>query len=121
MRIGDLIAERFELEALAGTGGMGAVYRARDRQNGLPVALKALHDPGGRHAERFLREAQVLSTLNHPNIVRYVDHGRTREGELYMAMEWIEGVSLSQRIAEVARGVRDALARAVAAGSKRVE
>ena len=99
MRIGEVVAERFELQALAGTGGMGAVYRARDLRTGLVVALKSLRDPGGRHAERFLREAQVLATLNHPNIVRYVEHGRSEGGELYMAMEWIDGQSLSQRIA----------------------
>ena len=111
MRIGDVIADRFELEKLAGTGGMGAVYRAKDRQTGLPIALKSLHDPGGRHAERFLREAQVLATLNHPNIVRYVAHGRTDKGELYMAMEWIEGHSLSQRIADAGGlSVADSLA-----------
>jgi tetratricopeptide (TPR) repeat protein len=49
--------------------------------------------------ERFLREAQVLANLSHPGIVRYVTHGRTQTGELYLAMEWLDGESLSQRLA----------------------
>lgn len=99
MKPGDVIAERFELEHLAGQGGMGSVFRARDRHTQGLVAVKSLHDPGGSHADRFLREAQVLAELRHPNIVGYVDHGRSESGELYMAMEWVEGETLSERIA----------------------
>jgi anti-anti-sigma regulatory factor len=109
MRVGDLIAERFELEHLAGTGGMGAVYRARDRRSGERVAVKSLSDPGGRHTERFLREAEVLATLHHPNVVRYLSHGRSTQGELYMAMEWVEGESLSARIGSAGLGVAEAI------------
>jgi serine/threonine protein kinase/tetratricopeptide (TPR) repeat protein len=107
MKPGELIAERFEVEKLAGSGGMGAVYRAIDRTNNETVALKALHDPGGTHVERFLREAKVLAELHHPNIVRYIDHGRNKNGELYMAMEWVAGESLSQRIARQPLSVRE--------------
>ena len=73
MKPGDVIAERFEIERLAGSGGMGAVYRARDRATGGPAAVKVLwarflEQP--EHAERFTREARVLMELDHPGIVR---------------------------------------------------
>src|SRR5262245_66668667 len=63
MNAGDLVAERFEIEKLAATGGMGDVFRARDRRTGEVVALKVLHGPGARYAARFAREAQVLAEL----------------------------------------------------------
>lgn len=96
----DVIADRFELESLAGEGGMGSVYRARDRSSGATVALKVLRRPRA-HVGRFVREAQVLSELRHPGIVRYVDHGATAEGQPYLAMEWLEGESLRVRLGRV--------------------
>src|SRR5688572_23201826 len=95
---GDVIAERFELEQLAQVGGMGAVFRARDRIGGERVAVKLLRAPGGGHDDRFLREAALLAELRHPAIVRHVAHGRTPQGELYLAMEWLEGEDLASRI-----------------------
>jgi serine/threonine protein kinase len=80
--------ERFEVEGLVGSGGMGMVFRARDRVDGQAVALKALHRQGALASERFLREAEVLAALAHPAIVRYVAHGVTAQGEPYLAMEW---------------------------------
>ena len=99
MNPGDVVASRFEIESLAGTGGMGAVYRAIDRVGREPVALKTLKTSDEQSMERFLREAQVLAKLSHPGIVRYVTHGRTALGELFLAMEWLDGESLSQRLA----------------------
>jgi serine/threonine protein kinase len=109
MKPGDLVDNRFVVERLAGTGGMGSVFRALDRQTQRIVAIKTLHDPGGNHVERFLREAQVLMELQHPHIVAYVGHGKTAKGELYMAMEWVDGESLSERIAARPLSVREAL------------
>ena len=100
MKPGDLVDNRFEIQALLGTGGMGAVFRALDRTTHQKVALKTLHDPGGNHIERFMREAQVLKELNHPNIVGYVADGKSPKGEWYIAMEWIDGPSLSEHIAD---------------------
>ena len=78
---------------------MGSVYAAHDRSTGTKVAVKVLQAPGDREAEeRFLREASVLAELRHPGIVRYVAHGRTASGELYLAMQWLEGVDLFDRL-----------------------
>ena len=98
---GSLFANRFVIERLAGSGGMGAVYRARDRYSGELVALKLLHAAAGRadEPERFLREAQLLSELRHPGIVAYVDHGQTPDGHRFLAMEWLDGEDLAQRLA----------------------
>ncbi len=61
----------YEVQAPLGAGGMGEVYRARDTRLGREVAIKVLPDPFARDAERlarFQREAQLLASLNHPNI-----------------------------------------------------
>ena len=93
-----VIAERFELEQLAESGGMGAVYRARDRLTGAAVAVKLLAKANQRWAERFRREAIALAELAHPAIVRYVAHGVTPAGEPYLAMDWLVGEPLSARL-----------------------
>ncbi len=101
MRAGDLVADRFELIELAGEGGMGVVFRARDRQGGGDVALKLLRDETawdqGRRT-RFAREARVLAELRHPNVVRYVAHGVDPSNRYYLAMEWLEGEDLATRL-----------------------
>ncbi|MCY1076268.1 serine/threonine-protein kinase [Archangium lansingense] len=96
---GTLIAGRFTLEHLAGRGGMGSVYRASDSTTGRPVALKLLHaatSPETTH--RFHREAVLLAGLSHPGIVSYVAHGSLESGQHYLAMEWLEGEDLAQRL-----------------------
>ncbi|MCC6559471.1 MAG: protein kinase [Polyangiaceae bacterium] len=98
MKPGDTVADRFLIERLAGSGGMGAVYRALDRHTGEAVALKVMWGRGLEHAERFTREAQALAELRHPGIVRYIAHGATATGEPYLALEWLEGESLGERL-----------------------
>ena len=95
MRSGDVVARRFHVERFAGAGAMGLVYRARDAQTDEWVALKVLAHGS---AERFLREARALSEVSHPHIVRYVDHGHTEAGEPYLAMEWLDGIDLAQKL-----------------------
>ena len=96
---GTLIGGRFEIQGLAGRGGMGLVYRARDRQTGLLVALKMrLPDAREEDTERLSREAQVLSELRHPGIAAYVGHGRLSEGQIFLAMEWLQGEDLAERL-----------------------
>src|SRR5678816_2675688 len=94
----EVIGERFMLQQLAGFGGMGHVYRARDRISSGWVAVKVMHDAERLELGRFAREAQILATLSHPGIVRYVDSGITAEGEPYLVMEWLTGEPLSARL-----------------------
>ena len=79
---------------------MGDVYRATDRLSGGPVAIKLLHPALARDADRFRREAQLLAELSHPRVVRYVAHGVTQDGRPYLAMEWLEGLDLADRLAQ---------------------
>ena len=97
---GTLVANRFEIQQASGAGGMGTVFRAYDRFCGKCVALKLMHSTRASvsETERFTREAQVLATLHHPNIVSYVAHGHTSEGQQYLALEWLDGEDLARRL-----------------------
>jgi len=95
---GTPFAERYELKNQAGMGGMGTVYQAIDRQTGALIALKILHSRTTVEQQRFDQEARVLSELSHPGIVRYLDHGMTPNGSPYIAMEWLEGETLEERL-----------------------
>ncbi len=92
---GDVFAERYDIVAPLGRGGMGAVYRARDRRDGIERALKILHatsdDPNA--AGRFRREIQILSRIQHPSVVKIFDWGVVDE-RMYFAAELIEGDDL---------------------------
>jgi len=110
---GEILADRFELERLAGSGGMGQIWRARDRQSGEAVAIKTLQRPDEHLIARFQREARLLAALQHPAVVRHLAHGTTGDGVQYLAMEWLEGEDLSARIARGPLGIDEALALAV--------
>ncbi len=122
MSEGGLVGARFRVGELVGSGGSGRVHRALDEHTGNTVALKIL--PGDRHvvAERLAREVQVLTLLDHPGIVRYVDHGPLGADDYYLAMEWLKGEDLASRLArepmglgetlELAAGIADALSHA---------
>lgn len=98
MRPGELLAQRFRIERPAGAGAMGSVFRACDlEQGGAWVAVKLL--PGARALPRFEREVAALAGVNHEAVVRYVAHGRHDTGDAFVAMEWIEGQSLAERLA----------------------
>jgi len=96
---GTLVGERFRIEQIAGSGGMGVVYRAHDGSTASTVALKVLTDDTADAADRFAREARVLSGLDHPAIVRHVAHGKTPDGSPWLAMEWLEGEDLAAHLA----------------------
>lgn len=91
---------RIRIDALLGTGGMGEVYRGWDEKLERAVALKVVHGEKRLSAairNRFLREARVLSKLDHPNICRIYDVIE-REDVDYLVLELIEGVTLRERL-----------------------
>src|SRR5262250_3401014 len=91
----------FEILAAIGAGGMGEVYRARDTRLKRDVALKVLPDEFARdpgRMARFRREAEVLASLNHPNIAQIYDF-QEANGSWFLILELIEGETLAERIA----------------------
>lgn len=96
---GFFFGDRFRIDAPLGTGAMGAVYRATDLRTQQPVALKVLlrdkHDGEGR--QRFAREAQILSEMDHPGVVGIRGFGHAKNIP-WLAMELVEGETLGQRI-----------------------
>jgi hypothetical protein len=95
MTPGSVLADRFVVERRAGSGGMGAVFRALDRVTGEHVALKTALGREPEIVERFLREAEVVAKLRHPGIVRHVAHGEDAAAGAWLAMEWLEGHDLA--------------------------
>ena len=90
----------YEIGAQLGAGGMGEVYRARDRRLDRTVAIKVLsphlsNDPGRK--QRFEREAKIISSLNHPHICVVHDVGH-QDGIDYLVMEYVEGETLAARL-----------------------
>ncbi|WP_437571766.1 protein kinase domain-containing protein [Sorangium sp. So ce542] len=109
MRPGVTVADRFRIEGLAGSGGMGSVYRATDLTDDSPVALKILHRADEHQERRLEREAQLLAGLRHPGIVRYVAHGVTADQQRYLALEWLDGEDLAARVARARLSVDGAV------------
>jgi predicted Ser/Thr protein kinase len=110
--IGEVIANRYELEELCGTGGMSSVFRAYDRQLERSVALKVLHEQfadDGESVERFRREARSAAQLSHPHIVTVIDRGADA-GRQFIVFEYVDGENLKQL---VGRSGRLPLARAL--------
>ena len=121
--IGRILDERYRIEGVLGSGGVGVVYRGRHLGLNRLVAIKVLRD-GYLDVEvlrkRFEREAQALSALAHPNIVGLTDYGIS-DGMPYLVMELLDGSSLDElidertrmeprRVVEIVRGVVRALA-----------
>ena len=103
---------QLEILGFVGQGGMGAVYRARQKELDRIVALKVLPPDIGKDAafaERFMREARALAKLNHPGIVTIHDFGRA-DGLYFFLMEYVDGVSLQQLLARSRVSTREALA-----------
>ena len=85
------------IEQLIGRGGVGAVYKARHRELMMAVAVKVLHESFQNDidfARRFYAEALAASRLDHLNITRVIDFGQEPDGQLYFAMEFLDGVEL---------------------------
>jgi TonB family protein len=103
--VGRTLNNRFSITEPIGIGGMGKVYRAMQAPLDRVVALKVLNpsfpstkDPGFQ--QRFLREASLTSKLRHPNTVTVIDYGQTEDGIYYIAMEYLEGRTLQQVLAQ---------------------
>src|SRR5690349_9838514 len=110
MQSGDLVGDRFEIVRLAKAGGMAAVYRAVDRSDGAAVAVKMLSDCSAQAESYFAREAQILAELSHPAVVAYRAHGRTADGALWLAMEWLDGIDLEERMTKEPLSMAESLA-----------
>ena len=96
MAVGQVIAERYELQDVVGTGGMSSVYRAFDTLLERHVAIKILHQQYGEdddYTERFRREARAVAQLSHPNIVTVIDRGE-QDGRHFIVFEFVDGETL---------------------------
>jgi serine/threonine protein kinase len=97
LKVGDRLGD-FEIVEVAGAGGMGVVYKARQRSLDRDVALKVIKDEIAsepEYHERFLREAKLAASVDHPNVVTVYDV-RDEDGRLYLVMQWIDGTDLRQ-------------------------
>jgi eukaryotic-like serine/threonine-protein kinase len=98
--VGDVLAGRYELEELVGSGGMSSVYRAHDRVLDRRVALKVLHPRLASEedcVERFRREARMVAGLVHQNIVTVIDRGED-DGQPFIVFEFVGGENLKQLV-----------------------
>ena len=102
----------YEVVALIGAGGMGEVWLATELRLGRKVALKLLpadltRDPS--RIQRFEQEARAASALNHPNVCTIHALDETNDGQHYIAMEYVEGETLRQRLSTSRLSLREAL------------
>lgn len=101
LQVGQLFADRYEITAVIDGGGMGMVYRARDRELDDDVAIKTLHpeliSSDESLIERFKSEIRLARLISHPSVVRTHDFGRW-DGMYYLTMEYVEGVTARQLI-----------------------
>ncbi|MBI2373109.1 MAG: AAA family ATPase [Deltaproteobacteria bacterium] len=107
---GATFADRYRIIRVAGAGGMGRIYEATDDRTGARVALKTTNVSGvdSLVAERFQREIEILRAVRHENLVGAIDSGRDREGSLFLALEWLDGGDLGDRLARGPMSVEEA-------------
>lgn len=101
--VGRVLADRYEIESVIGQGGMGAVYRARDVERDVPVAIKVIHQLGPGTEEyhrRFFDEALIIGELFHPNIVQVIGFDREKDGTPFLIMELLRGKDLYDTLQE---------------------
>ena len=105
-KIGD-----YKIESLLNKGGMSLLYLGIHPETHAPIAIKVLLSKFVSHPEmidRFMREASLIELTNHPNIVKLYGHGKW-EGGVYLAMEFVQGISLRQMILQEAMSLKRAL------------
>ena len=101
----------YKIESLLDKGGMSLLYLGIHPETFEPIAIKVLSSKSVSHpemVERFLREAEIIELTNHPNIVKLFGHGKW-EGGVYIAMEFIQGISLRQMILQEAMSLKRAI------------
>jgi serine/threonine protein kinase len=97
--VGDTVDARFKVLAHGGSGSSGIVFRAQDLHDGAHVALKVHHATRTSRKDRAFHEARALAAVQHSAVVGYIAHGHTELGAPYLAMQWIGGETLSERLA----------------------
>src|SRR3954449_7544673 len=93
----------YRIERALGAGGMGTVYLAQNPSLPRRDALKVLSGELSRNPEfraRFVREADVASSLSHPNIVSIYRRGETEQGQLWIAMQYVDGIDADAAVHE---------------------
>ncbi len=101
--IGTVISGRYRIDKLLGEGGMGAVYRAEHTHMRKRLAVKVLHAEMSRLPEvvaRFEREAMAAAHIDHPNVAAATDFGKLEDGSFFLVLEYVEGRSLREVVAE---------------------
>jgi serine/threonine-protein kinase len=127
--VGRVLSERYRIESVLGEGGMGAVYLAQHVLMRKRLAVKVLHPEMTRMPEmvaRFEREAMAAAHIEHPNVAAATDFGKLDDGSFFLVLEYVEGTSLrdliaqgplaSERALHIAYQMASALARAHALG-----
>ena len=92
---------QYELLGRVTSGGMGSIFKVRNRFTGAVSAIKVLNSDAARNREalsRFVIEAKAAHSLKHPNICRVSDFAVTEEGKAYLVMDWIDGIDLDRKI-----------------------
>src|SRR4029453_15992411 len=100
-RVGEVLAAKYRLEELLGSGGMGHVYRAGNQDGGRTGAIKVLrgeHAQNAQLVERFLREARAANLVRHPNVVDVIDIGREANGPPFIVQELLLGEDLAHLV-----------------------
>ena len=96
---GSLLKDRYRIQSRLATGGMGAIYIARDETLQMQVAVKENLSPHEESARQFMREARLLASLRHPNLPRVTDHFVIDDRQ-YLVMDFIEGDDLDHLMAK---------------------
>lgn len=98
-RIGQILASKYRIEALLGSGGMAHVYRATNTVIGRIVAIKILrreHARSEQVVERFLREAKTANLIHHPNVIDVIDVSQDKDGSPFIVQEYLQGETFYQ-------------------------
>lgn len=104
LTLGQLIHhDRYRIDDMLGRGGMGAVYKAWDLSLEIPVAIKENLETSPEARKQFLREANILAKLSHPNLPRVIDHFYIPDQGQYLVMDYIEGEDLKSMLDRLGR------------------